>query len=108
MDGFEALGKCEGFAWDRHNTEKNWSKHGVTPSECEEALFNTPIVVVDDDKHSKDENRYYALCRTDSQRLLFLVFTVRNNFIRVISARAMSRKERKIFEEYEKDTEIQD
>jgi uncharacterized DUF497 family protein len=44
--------------------------------------------------HSKTEKRFYALGRTDSKRTLFIVFTVRNSLIRVISARDMNRKER--------------
>jgi len=54
--------------------------------------------VVKDEKHSEQEERYYALGHTDAGRLLFLVFTIRNNLIRVISARDMSKKERERYE----------
>jgi uncharacterized DUF497 family protein len=47
-----------------------------------------------DEKHSQKETRFFALGHTDSGRLLFVVFTIRNNLIRVISARNMNRKER--------------
>lgn len=49
--------------------------------------------------HSQVEQRYYALGRTHAGRLLFVVFTVRNNLLRVISARDMNRKERAIYAE---------
>ena len=55
-------------------------------------------MVQDDITHSKIEKRFYALGKTDSKRALFIAFTVRNNFIRVISARDMSRKERKVYD----------
>ena len=98
MDTFiNNLYNCTGFDWDEGNTNKNWLKHNVTPSECEQVFFNQPLVVQDDLKHSKNENRYYALGQTDHKRTLFVVFTVRNNMIRVISARDMSRKERRIY-----------
>ena len=49
------------------------------------------------------------LDETDNERLLFVVFTIRSNKIRVISARDMSRKERRLFyEQIEKGTKIQD
>ncbi len=103
MDIPELLLKCTGFEWDRHNAEKNWQKHRVTPSECEQIFFNRPLVVADDVKHSKKENRFYALGHTDAGRLLFVVFTVRRDKIRVISARDMNRKERKVYESHEEE-----
>ncbi|MBU8849534.1 MAG: BrnT family toxin, partial [Desulfobacterales bacterium] len=56
-----------------------------------------PLLIQDDILHSTTEKRYYALGKTNTNRFLFVVFTVRNNFIRVISARDMSRKERKVY-----------
>lgn len=101
MDIVDILRKSTGFEWDEHNTEKNWRKHLVTPSECEEILFNRPLVVADDVKHSEKENRLYALGHTDSGRLLFVVFTVRRSLIRVISAREMNRKERQEYQSHD-------
>ena len=91
------LYECVGFDWNEGNTDKNWLKHKVTPSECEQVFFNQPLVVQSDLKHSGNEKRYYALGQTDLKRTLFVAFTVRNKLIRVISARDMSRKERKVY-----------
>ncbi len=87
----------DGFQWDAGNLEKNWFQHGVSPLECEEIFFNQPLVMQRDTKHSSDEERYYVLGRTDSDRYLFVAFTIRNNKIRVISARDMNRKERRVY-----------
>ena len=84
------LANCTGFEWDHGNITKNWDKHDVTAIECEQIFFNKPLIVKRDSKHSKLENRYYALGRTDMNRLLFAVFTVRNEKIRIISARDMT------------------
>jgi len=89
--------KCTGFDWDDGNTDKNWIKHKVTPSECEQIFFNQPLVVKDDLEHSLNEERFYALGQTNRKRFLFVAFTVRENLIRVISARDMSRKERRAY-----------
>jgi uncharacterized DUF497 family protein len=88
----------EGFDWDEGNLLKNWEKHGVLASECEQIFFNNPLIADLDEKHSMQESRYYALGITDSKRRLFVAFTVRNKRIRIISARDISRKERKVFD----------
>lgn len=84
------------FEWDQGNLEKNWLKHGVSPLECEQVFFNQPFIA-SDPKHSQNEERFFALGRTDTDRYLFLAFTVRGKKIRVISARDMNKKERKIY-----------
>jgi len=103
----DVLRKCVGFEWDEGNILKSWERHRVSASECEQVFFNRPLVAFLDAAHSSDEPRFYALGQTDAVRYIFMVFTVRNNLIRVISARDMSHKERKAFEDYEKDSEIQ-
>ena len=91
------LPDVNGFDWDEGNQLKNWIKHEVSASECEEVFFNLPLMLANDPKHSQDEPRYYVLGQTNNSRRLFISFTVRGNKIRVISARSMSRKERKIY-----------
>jgi uncharacterized protein len=99
----DILSQSVGFDWDVHNIEKIKSRHDVAPSECEQVFFNLPLVIGDDVSHSDDENRFYTLGQTDAERLLFLVFTVRKDKIRVISARNMSRRERRLYQEHEKE-----
>jgi uncharacterized protein len=103
MASLDILTKCTGFEWDSHNADKIWFKHHVSLSECEQIFFNLPLVVADDLKHSEHENRFFALGQTDLDRFLFMVFTVRNNKIRVISARDMNRKERRVYQAHEEE-----
>jgi len=91
------LRRIKGFEWDRGNTAKNEAKHGVTDREAEELFFNKPLIVARSPKGGS-EIRYAALGKTYGSRLLAVVFTVRTNRIRVISARPMSRNERKLYE----------
>jgi hypothetical protein len=93
-----SLPNFEGFDWDEGNVEKNWLSHQVTPQEVEQAFFNRPLIVADDAKHSRSEKRYLLLGQTDEDRPLFIAFTLRERRIRVISARDMNRKERKVYE----------
>jgi len=84
------LSNCTGFEWDHGDSTKNWDKHDVSAVECEQFFFNKPLIEKHDKKHSKLENRYYVLGRTNMDRLLFAVFTVRDEKIRIISARDMT------------------
>jgi len=94
----EILAKCIRFEWDGHNVEKNWAIHHVTFWECEEVFFNEPLVVARDAKDSSTEQRFYALGQSNAGRHLFVVFRLRDNLIRVISARDMTRKEKKVYQ----------
>lgn len=84
------------FEWDKGNQEKSRKKHGVTPEECVEAFFDAHKRMVKDVLHSANKDRYVLIGETLQNRLLFLVFTLRNNKVRVISARDMNARERKL------------
>lgn len=87
------------FEWDRGNKDKNFIQHGVTNKEAEEVFSNEPPLLSEDIKHSTDvEKRFQVLGRTNNGRLLFISFTVRNDKIRVISARDMNKKEVIVYE----------
>lgn len=90
--------RAQGFDWNEGNHGKN-KKHGVENIEIEELFFNPPFVVLPDVKHSDIEERYYCFGKTFNERMLSIVFTVRNGKIRPISARTMNAKERKYYEE---------
>jgi hypothetical protein len=92
-----------GFDWDEANAQKNWERHQVTPEEAEDVFFNEPLVVRGDRRHSRFEERYYALGQTGQGRRLFLAFTIRRKMIRVISVRDMNRNEAETYRRYEKE-----
>ena len=82
------------FEWDKGNLE-HIEKHSVDYRECEEIFLNEPLLLSEDEAHSKIERRFHALGVTNERRLIFLAFTIRKNKIRVVSARDQNRKERK-------------
>lgn len=88
----------EGFIWDKGNKDKNLIKHNVTNTEAEEAFFDRDKVVSVDKIHSSKEDRFILIGETKKGRLLFITFTVRENKVRVISARDINRKERRLYE----------
>jgi uncharacterized protein len=96
----EIFQQFQGFDWDDANKDKKWHSHTVAWWECEEVFFNQPLYVHKDNRYSLIEERFYSLGKTNNSRLIFMVFTRRKSKIRVISARDMHKKERKIY--YEK------
>jgi len=94
----DRLLQCTGFDWDEANGLKAWERHRVSAMECEQVFFNLPLVAGHDEKHARTETRYFVLGRTDAGRRLFVVVTLREDLLRVVSARNMSRKERKVYE----------
>ena len=93
------LAQIEGFDWDEGNERKSLRKHDVSQGEAEQVFFGTPLFVLEDVSHSQKEDRFHALGKTEAGRLLHVTFTIRARKIRVISARDMHRKERRIYEE---------
>jgi len=85
------------FQWDEWNARKNKIKRNVSTKECEEIFFNKPFIVLPDVKHSFVEIRYAALGITDVDRLLTVIFTIRNHLVRVVSARDQSAKEKSFY-----------
>jgi uncharacterized protein len=86
------------FDWDEGNKTKNYQKHQITYKECEEVFFNKPLINNLDEKHSQYEKRFRSLGRTNKNRKLFISYTIRNQKIRIISARDQNKKERRIYE----------
>ena len=89
------LAPCTGFEWDAGNATKNWELHRVSQAESEQPFFNRPAVVAP--AHSAQEARWVLLGVTDAGRRLCIVLTVRSTLVRVISARDMSRQERRSY-----------
>lgn len=87
------------FQWDHGNERKSSDKHCVSKEEAEQVFFNQPLFLLEDKGHSQNEMRLHALGMTDSNRKIHITFTIREDSIRVISARPMHKKERKNYEE---------
>ena len=94
------INAISGFDWDKGNIEKNKKSHNIYKWQIEEVFFNEPLLIYEDTKHSNNEYRWYALGKTDNEIELMVVFTVRNNLLRVISARKMNKKERAYYEKF--------
>lgn len=93
----EFFHNIEGFQWDEANASTNWTRHQVSQTEAEQVFLNRPVVVTE--ARPDIEARGFAFGRTDGDRPLTVVFTIRGPLLRVISARPMSRPERKRYDQ---------
>lgn len=95
----QILLKPVSFIRDEGNIDKNLKKHKVTNKEAEETFENKPKFIIEDVKHSLSEKRYMIWGVSNQKRKLSIFFTVRNDQVRIISARDMHKKERRSYEE---------
>ena len=93
------------FEWDKGNVGKN-KKHRVEDKEAEEVFFDNKKFIFKDVIHSKKEERFRIIGTTKQGRLLFIVFTIRNKKVRIISARNINKKEVFLYEKKTQSTKI--
>jgi uncharacterized protein len=87
------------FEWDPDKAGRNLSKHRVAFTEAA-TVFGDPLAVTFfDPDHSDDEDRYLTFGYSTDGRLLVVSHTDRGDCHRIISARVVTRRERKIYEE---------
>lgn len=87
------------FEWDPAKAEANQRKHGVSFPEAGTAFGDPLSVTIPDTRHSMDEDRYILFGRSDQGRLLAVMHTERDTAIRIISARLVTARERREYEE---------
>jgi uncharacterized protein len=86
------------FQWDDAKAADNFAKHGVS-FESARLVFRDPFAVeVLDDRQDYGEDRY-AIIGMVEDRLLFVAYTMRDDAIRIISARAAEPFERRDYHE---------
>ena len=86
------------FEWDKGNIDKNYRKHGISPNEAEEVFLDEWVAIKPDFTHSRGEDRFIAIGTSSTKQILFIIFTLRNSRVRIISARVANKKERSIYE----------
>jgi hypothetical protein len=87
------------FEWDDEKAAINERKHGATFGEAVEVFSDDHSSTVRDPDHSIGEQRFIIFGKALSNRCLVVAFTERGGRIRIISARPMTRRERKAYEQ---------
>lgn len=81
------------FEWDPGKAESNFAKHGVRFAEAQTVFKDDDLITVFDD--TAEEERYTAIGVGSLGDVLFLVYVVRGENIRLISARKATPRERR-------------
>lgn len=87
------------FEWATAKAASNVRKHGVSFDEAGSVFLDPLAVSGPDPDHSVGESRYITFGMSSLGRLLAVSHTYRPDAIRIISARRVTRAERKIYEE---------
>jgi uncharacterized protein len=87
------------FSWDPQKAAANLKKHGVSFEEASTVFRDALSATGSDPDHSVDEARFVTFGSSVNNRLLVVAHTEENDKIRIISARPMTRQERRIYEE---------
>jgi uncharacterized protein len=87
------------FEWDELKADRNAIKHGVYFEEAKTVFADSNSVTIVDLEHSIDEDRYIDIGISNLGRLLVVVYTERDNYIRIISSRCATNREIRIYEQ---------
>lgn len=87
------------FEWDALKAVSNEHKHGVSFSEASSCFWDPLQVSFYDPDHSDDEDREILIAQSNRSRLLLVNYTMRDETIRIISARPVTRKEARDYAE---------
>ena len=87
------------FEWDPAKAAGNLNKHGVSFPEALTVFGDSLGATFADPEHSAEEHRFIMIGRSNRGRLLMVAHAERNRRVRIISARELTQRERKAYEE---------
>ena len=87
------------FEWDKGKARQNLRKHKISFDEAQAVFTDNQSITLPDVEHSLVEDRFVIIGRSNKNRLLVVAFTERSRTIRLISARKVTPRERRTYEE---------
>ena len=86
------------FEWDDNKAKSNQKKHQISFEEATTVWTDTLALIAPDPEHSLTEEREWIIGESYQGRLLVVVYTMRGDIIRIISARLATKREKKQYE----------
>ena len=85
------------FEWDDNKNQTNIQKHGISFEEATSVFYDDDALIISDDAHSDDENRFILIGFSYKANILVVCHCYREqeSIIRIISARKADKKETK-------------
>ncbi len=91
------------FEWDEEKAQRNLKKHAVSFDEAISVFADPLSITISDIEHSSNiETRYIDIGISNNKRILVVVYTERNNKIRIISCRIATKHEREYYEQHQR------
>ena len=87
------------FEWDPNKAAQNLRKHNVTFEEAATVFRDDLSITIPDPDHSREEERFITVGLSSQNRLLMIAHVERGDCIRIISARELTPRERRQYEE---------
>lgn len=89
------------FEWDERKATANRQKHGISFEEAQSVFFDEDALLVADEEHSDEEDRFVLIGLSTSLRVVLVCHCYRESdeVIRIISARKASASERRQYKE---------
>jgi uncharacterized DUF497 family protein len=85
------------FEWDENKAKINYTKHKVTFEEAQTVFYDENALLLADEKHSNEEDRFILMGMSSMMNTLLVCFCERssnnNEIIRIISSRKANKKE---------------
>ena len=88
------------FSWDAKKNRANERKHSVSFEEAVSVFYDEEALLISDDGHSIEEERFVPMGRSNLFRILVVCHCYRQEAegIRIISSRKANNEERKQYE----------
>ena len=86
------------FEWNLKKAKANLTKHDVSFEEAIAVFADSLARIFDDEEHSSEERREIIIGHTNQQDLILVSFTAIHEKVRILSARRVTRRERKDYE----------
>jgi len=91
------VGDYEPYEWDPRKNAENRAKHGISFEEAKDVFDDPRALDLPDDLHSGEEDRWIALGMLPDGAILLVVYAVRDDHLRLISARPATPSERRSY-----------
>ena len=85
------------YQWDRNKAVTNLNKHGINFADAVSVFSDELAITILENRF--EEERFITIGTDIFNRILVVVYTLRDNEIRLISARKATRRERRQYEE---------
>lgn len=83
------------FEWNENKRQTNITKHGIDFMDAQK-IFDYDTVTIEDNRFNYGEQRFIAIGLLNS-KMIVVVYTERENIIRIISARKATKNEQRIY-----------